>query len=190
MAKAYYIPNGPKNLAPIFEAVNFKNVASYYVSVKDSEGDIVATSNINNLNGCCDDDKIRIHFLNRLGAIDAINFKLGTEEHETKSDTLSKSIAYPLDKTAHAESRSNVKSNNTLTGITVDYTEAEKEWLEELFDSPLAWQEWSGIEGQEDSYIPIYIIDKRFEKVKLEDRFMYQVEIEFRMSHEKFIIRN
>lgn len=190
MASAYYIPNGPKNLAPLFPGVDFNDLDRYYVEVMDSEGDVVATSNINEIGECCEDDKIRIHFLNSLGAIDAINFVRKNQEHETKSDTRESPTQYPLNKPDHAISRFNVKSNDSFFITCCDYTEEDKEWLDELFDSPIAWMEWAGTQGQEDSYVPIVIIDKKFMKVKQEDRFIYEIDLEIKLSHEKFIIRN
>lgn len=188
--KAYHIPNGPKNLETLFPSINFSQLSHYYIEVLDSDGDVVATSPINQLGGCCEDDKVRIHFLNRLGGIDAINFKLLNEEHEAKSDGFEKPIQYPLVKSEHGGSRLNVKSNDTFKAVNTTYSENEKNWLEELFDSPLAWMEWEGTEGQDDSYIPVIIKDVKFDKVKEEDRFNYEVTIEFILSHEKFNLRN
>lgn len=188
--KAYHIPNGPKNLAALFPAINFSDLSHYYVEVLDEDGDVVATSPINVLGGCCDDDKIRIHFLNNVGGLDAINFELETMEHQTTSSELEKPVQYPLTKSEHNTGRMNVKSNDTYVATNIAYSEKDKQWLDELFDSPLAWMEWAGTQGQDDSYIPVVILDKKFEKVKKEDRFNYEIRIEFKLSHEKFIIRN
>ena len=190
MTKAYYIPNGPKNLIPLFPSINFEDLSRYYVEVLDTDGDVVATTNINQLGGCCEDDKIRIHFLNALGGIDAINFKRLTETHEVKGDLYERPVAYPLVKSDHAINRFNVRGNDTITIVTTDFSETDKDWLTELFDSPLAWMEWTGDEGQDDSYIPVTVLDKQFPKVTQEDRFNYQVTLDIRLSHERFIIRN
>lgn len=190
MAKAYYIPMGPKNLQAVFPEIIFEDISCYYVEIKDSLGTVVATTAIAEIGGCCEDDKIRIHFLNAAGAIDAINLKRIKKEHENKSDKRETPETYPLDKTEHAQNRFNIKSNKTITAKTIDYTENEQDWLDELFDSPLAWLEWEGTQGQNDSFIPIVIQDSKRETVKEDGRYVYEVTIEFKMSHERFTLRN
>lgn len=188
--KAYYLPNGPKNLAPLFPSVDFNEVAEYYVQAKDDLDRVVASGTMNQLDGECCDEKIRIHFVNYLGTVDAINFKLLTKDHEPSSDSLEKPVQYPLNKPDHGGSRFNVKSNNVYKAVNTDYTEEDMDWLNELFDSPLAWMEWNGTQGQEDSYIPVIISDVKMENVKKDERYIYEVTIEFKLSHEKYILRN
>jgi hypothetical protein len=192
LAKAYYIPNGPANLATLFPAIDFSQVAEYYVEILDNGGTLVATTPMNQICGCEDcEDMIRIFFQNGAGgAIDAVNFKIIEKNHEAKSDAYQKPTQYPLEKTDHAINRFNVKSNTTYKAVTIDYNEQHFDWLEELFDAPLAWIYQAAIQGQVATYVPVVILDKVFPKQKQEDRFTYQVEIEFKLSHEKFIIRN
>jgi hypothetical protein len=191
MVKAFYIPNGPKNLETLFPLVDFNNVGRYYVEVKDANGDVIATSPMNiQCCGCCDEERIRIHFIGGLCGPDAINFKLLKQEHETNSSDFEKPVQYPLEKPVHGMGRFNVKSNDTFEVSCNDYTEDDKQWVDELLDSPIAWLQWEGTQGQPDSYIPIVILDKKTDKVKKEDRFIYEINIEFKLSHEKFIIRN
>lgn len=191
MAKVYYIPNGPANLAPIFPTIDFSNVAEYFVELIDSESAVVATSTMNQICGCSDDeDCVRIHFLNYLGAIDSINFKIQTKENDPKSDAFEKPTSYPLDKTAHAKGRFNVRSGHNYTAITLDYPESQMDWIDELMDSPLAWIEGPAVQGQPVTFIPIVIKDRKSEVIKKEDRYMYETTIEFIKSHDKFIIRN
>lgn len=191
MAKALFIPNGPKNLETLFPTVDFNNVGRYYVEVKNVNGDIVATSPINaQCCGCCDEERVRINFLNRLGGIDAIDFKLLTQEHETKSDEYETPVQYPLEKPVHGIGRFNVKSNDTFMIYNKEYYEEDREWLDEILDSPVAWMQWEGTQGQPDSYMPVSILDKKFKKIKEENRFIYELILEFTLSHEKFNIRN
>jgi hypothetical protein len=191
MAKAYYIPNGPENLKNNFPTLNFNDVDEYYLQLVDSTDVVIATTPINKIGGCeNDDDKIRIHFLNYLGTIDAFNFKRINVSHEPTSDEFQQPIAYPLDKTAHGHGRFNVKSNDIISAVNLDYGEEEKDWMDELFDAPLAWVEKSIYQGQLSTFIPIVIIDTKRNKVKQDDRFLYQVQVDFKMSHERFIIRN
>lgn len=191
MAKAYYIPNGPANLQSIFPAVDFTQVAEYYVDILDDNNVQVATTTMNQICGCEDDDDcIRIFFQNGQGAIDAVNFKVTEKNHEAKSDAYQKPTSYPLVKADHSVNRLNVKSNTTYKAVTIDYNEEDFDWLEQLFDAPLAWIYQPAIQGQAAACLPVVILDQVFPKQKVEDRFTYQVEIEFKLSHEKFIIRN
>lgn len=189
MARAFYIPDGPKNLASIFPGVDFSQVQDYYIQVY-SGATVIATSPVNQMNGECCDDKFRLHFQNYLGAIDAINFKLDSEDHEAKSDSYFRPLQSPLVKSRHSNNRFNVKAGDTFNLITTDYTQDDKEWLQEAFDSPLAWMEWLGTQGQDDDYIPVIVIDVKFPKVTQEDRFNYEVAIQVKISNEKIIIRN
>lgn len=191
MARAFYIPNGPKNLQTLFPLVDFNDVAKYYVEVKNANGTVIATSPLNiQCCGCCEDDRVRVNFLNGLGGIDAIDFKLLTQEHETKSSEFEKPTQYPLDKPDHGLGRFNVKANDTFKVYNKEYHEEDRQWLDEILDSPVAWIQWEGTQGQADSYLPIVILDKKFEKIKENNRFIYELVFEFKLSHEKVIIRN
>lgn len=190
-AKAYYIPNGPKNLQVLFPLIDFTQVAEYYLEIEDVTDMVIATTPMNQISPCDNYDEIfRIFFLTALGGIDAINFKLFNKDQETKSDTFEKPETYPLLKPDHAISRSNVKSNETFVVTTIDYGEEDMDWIDELFDSPVAWVQWTGTQGQPDSYIPIVITDKKREKFNYNNRYTYQITVEFSLSHDKFIIRN
>lgn len=189
--KVYYIPSGPKNLTTAFPTVNWDNVAQYYIEIKEScDGDSIATSNMFNLDGECCSDIMRVHFLNSLGTIDAVNFKLFLDEHEVKSEIYRVRPIYPLDKTQHAITRFNVKANDTLTLSTIDYREEDQPWLNELLHSPFALLEWTGLQGQSDSYIPVNIVDSKMATRKFEERYVYEFTIQIAKSHDRFIIRN
>lgn len=187
--KAIYIPNGPKNLASLFPTVDFKEVAEYFITLKDQNDAILVSGTVNVLETCVE-DYVRLHFLNSLGTIDAINFQIVNIENDTKADSYERPTSYPLEKSQHAINRFNVKSNSVYTVRTADYYEEHMEWLEELQASPLAWIEWKGIQGQPDSYLPIVIVDQKQVKRKEDDRYVYEVTMQFRLSHERFNIRN
>lgn len=191
MAKAFYIPDGTKNLGLLFSSIDFEQVAEYYVELLDTAGTVVATTPLTQVCGCDDDeDQIRLHFLNYLGTIDAMNFKLREKEHEPTSELYEKPVSYPLDRSQHSVNRFNVKSNDVHRAVSIYYNEEHMDWIDELFDSPTAWMEWAGGQGQPAGFIPVVIIDKKSFKQKVDDRFVYQVEIEFKLSHEKITIRN
>jgi hypothetical protein len=189
MVKPFYIPNGPANLSGF--GLNFEEIAEYYVEILNSSDEVIATSPMNQVCGCEDDeDTIRIHFINKLGGIDAINFKIIAKDHESKSDTWERSTSYPLDKTEHGENKFNIKSNKAWHAETIDYPEEDMEWFDEIYDSPQAWIEWPGGEDQPAGFLPIVITDTKTPDQKEADRYTYKKEIEFRMSNEQFNIRN
>lgn len=189
MVKDFYIPNGPANLS-VF-GLNFEDVAEYYVEILNASDEVIATSPMNQVCGCEDDeDLVRIHFVNKLGGIDAINFKIVGKEHETKSDSWEKTTSYPLDKTVHGENRFNIKSKKTWFAETIGYPEEDMEWFDEIYDAPEAWIEWPGGQGQPAGFLPIVIADSKTDDQKGSDRYQYKKEIEFTMSHDQFNIRN
>ena len=179
-----YIPNGPKNLAPIFPFINWDNVEEYYIQFVNN-GSTVAKSTMNVIEDC-EEDRVRIHFLTISGVIDGVTMKKVTIEHEAKSSRFEKPVSSI--KSAHAISRSSVRSNDIFT-CSIQVNEEDIEYYDELFDSPKAWIEWKGTQGQPDDYLPIVISDKKTEKLKEEDRFDYTLYLEFIYSKEKLSIR-
>lgn len=188
--KAIYIPNGPKNLAPLFPSVDFKEVSEYYVQIRGS-GDMILVTGNKNLLETCPEDYVRIIFLNSVGAIaDGINFQIVSIESEIKSDSYEKPTGYPLQKSEHAINRFNVKANDIYTVRSAEYYEEQMDWIEELISSPMAWMEWKGTQGQADGYLPVVLVDMKHTKRKENDRYVYEITLQFKFSHERFNIRN
>ena len=189
MAEIFYIPNGVRNLTPQFLTVNWNNVQDYYVQAIDQDGAVVGTTCVNVVSNCCCDDGVKIHFLNYLGTFDAAGFLKPRVVHEDSSGEFKKSLSYPLEKTDTGIERFNVSSNDTYEAKR-KCREDEMTWLQELKDSPKAYMEWQGIEGQPDGYIPITILTGKFEKLKNDREFDYEMVIQFKLSNEYQIIRN
>lgn len=188
-SKVYYIPLGIKNLSALFPTIDFNTVDTYNVQVIDSNNDIIATSLEIDVDNCRSDaDKFRIHFLNYLGTIDALNFKANERTHEVSSSTYQKPTTNPLVVSEHSLGRFNVKSNDSflVTMTKQIINDAQRNYYDELLDSPLAWLE----DTQNNIYIPIIIADKKTIKYQLQDRYFYEINLEFKFSHEKIIIRN
>lgn len=183
------IPNGPKNLSSYFPTIDWSDVDSYEVSIKSANGDTMAIFH-NEISCCCNEDKIRINFVNSLGRVDGINFNHKEETLETRSDTWHKSLNYPLVKSDGGFQRFNIKSNETYKGVNLCYSEADMEWVKELFTSPRAWIEWKGQEDQPDAFIPIIILDKKIITIKKEDRYYYEINIDFAMANDNIHLRN
>lgn len=181
------IPAGTKNLSVLF-GFSFQQVAEYYVELWNQDGLVVASSNLYLVKRCS--NTVRMHFINYLGAVDAVNFQLLTNEHQSVSSSWERPEAYPLVKSQQAISRFNVTGNDTYTMECIDYSEKDIDWLDEIFDAPLAWMEWIGTQGQPDDLLPITIIDGKYQKFNSSQRYMYAVQIQFKFSHERKTIRN
>lgn len=139
---------------------------------------------------CCVPDKVRVHFLNYLGTFDAINFNPPQIIHATTSSDYQRSLSYPLLKTDSGVERFNVRSNESYECRTGCYGEPQMNWCMELMDSPKAFMEWKGTQGQADSFLPIKVEDVKFEKQKEEDRYNYELVLQFKVANEKIILRN
>lgn len=182
MSVVYFIPNGPKNISQIFTSIDIRDIDEYYVQALGEGDAILATSTLNKIDRC--EDAVRIHFINSLGCIDGITMEIANIKHSPKSETYKKQLSSA--KSNHSIGRFNVRANDVITAKTVVYGEGARQWLDELFDSPLAWVEF----GTPKELIPIVISDTDRDKIKETDRFQYEISLEYTMSHEKYIIRN
>lgn len=187
----YYLPNGPKNLTALFPMVSWEEVEDYYIELYDDAGTQLLTTPLNKI-GCCNDDnqKKRIVFVNSLGTTDGISVTKIEEEFETKSDPYEKSLRYPLEKKDGGLYRYNIKANATYKATNACYKEEDMAWIKELLSSPLAWLQWNGTEGQADSYIPIVVNDAKIIPLKVEERYVYEIQIEFILSNKRSAIRS
>lgn len=190
MAKVIYIPNGPGNLKSLFPEIDFDNIQEYFVELLDELTEVVATTVINKMGCCCNNEQVRIHFLNYLGTFDAINFNKPIVVHEAVSGEFKNALSNPLQKTDTGIERHAVKANDTKQARNNCYSEDDMLWVQELIDSPKAFEEWTGKQGQADSYLPIRILDKKFDKQKNDKEYSYPFLIEYKMSNENQIIRN
>lgn len=187
--QVYFIPNGPANVEDLFPDVDWPNVQGYIIHVIDDTDTTIATSTINWLNGECCIDKFRIHFLNFLGGIDAVNACIVTNEFEAKSDSFQSPTEYLLQMAKHGTNRFNVKANNVVTLAINDYPQDANEWINELLATPMAWVEVAETLELPAGYIPIIIVDGKILDVTEEDRFNNQIRIQLTFSYDKFIIR-
>lgn len=186
----FLLPAGPKNLETLFPGVNFSNVEEYQLFIKDQNStDIIVTTPVYKRACCCNEDTIRLFFVNYLGGVDAVNFKIVTEETETVSTSWKKSNVYPLAKWDGGKQRFNVTSNELVIAETTCFQEEDQEWLKEMFATPNAWVQWSGKQSQDDDYIPVVIRDGKFLTRKIEGRYEYLVRIEFEYANENLILR-
>lgn len=189
----YYIPEGIPNIEEYFPTIDFEKVIEWNVYVKDSQGNIIATSRNNQIGCCCIDDKARIHFINSLGEIDSINFIRVVEELESKSESWEKTNKFPLDRSAGGSYRKNIKSNEYYEAETRCYGETDQYWIKELIDTPKAWIETYLSNGfnipSEKAFIPVVIADAKLQTKKVSQRYEYIVKIKFSMSNENNTLR-
>lgn len=186
----YLIPDGPKNLASLFPEINWRDITEYFVQVLDVNSAIVGTTPLINLCNCVNDESVIVYFLNYLGNFDAAVFQKPHVIHEPSSSEFKKGLKYPLQKTDTGTERFNVVSNDTYEAKRKCIAE-EMIWLQECADSPKAFMEWPGKEGQPEDYLPVVIINSKFDKLKNDlSEFQYEYVIQFKLSNEFFSIRN
>ncbi len=188
-----YIPEGLPNLQPLFPTVNMSQIDEWFVVAKDSAGAIIATTRKNQIGCCCGAKKYRIHFINSLGEIDSINFGQIEATEEIKSDSWTKTLGFPFDRTKGGTYRQNIRSNETVEANTNCYLERDQYWVKELFETPIAWIEMEMPQGFDTSntkeYVPIQILDSKFTIRKTEKRYEYLVKVKFTMSNANINLR-
>jgi hypothetical protein len=175
----------------MFPGVDMNQVEEYYLEIHDQSDDtVLVTTNRFKRACCCGLDVIRVFFVNYLGGIDAVNFKIVNEQTDVKSAQWKKTLPYPLKKFDGGLQRFNVTSNETITAETACFQESDQEWLKELLASPNAWVQWTGTQSQDSDYLPIVIIDDKFETRHEEDRYEYILRIQFIYANDNIILRN
>lgn len=187
--KAVYIPSGPANLSNLYTSINFQDVEYYFIELLDEADAVLATTG-RFIPQACADDHVQIHFVNSCGAIDSIGMKLKGKESARNSERMQNAMTDPFNRSVHGIQRLNVRSSETHTAVTADFGEKDMEWLEELFNTPMAWIQWTSDQGEGEGYLPILITDSKLEKLKENERFTYEVEIQFQFSHTPINIRN
>lgn len=190
--RIFTIPSGPKNLSQIFPFVDFNQIKDYYIEVVDTNGDVVATTNLFNVGCLCkeEDDYIRIRFQNALGGFDGVNFRKPVVIHQFEDSRFQRSLNYPLAKTDTGITKASVTSNDTYESYTDCYGESAMTWLRELLDTPKAYIEWKGTQGQADDYLPIIIEPVDFTIIKPIEDYTYRVPIKFSFSNRYLTQRN
>lgn len=187
----FQVPTGPKNLAPLFPDVDFTKVAEYFITLVSQEDEsVIMTSNTFQPGCCCNEDTMRIFFVNYVGGIDAVNFTRIEVDRDSKSSQWKKTVKYPLQKWDGGFQRFNVTDLKTVIAETRCFQEKDQEWLQELLDSPNAWVQWIGTQQQDDDYIPIVILDAKTATQKQDERYDYVTQVQFSYSNDTSILRN
>lgn len=191
MPVTFVVPGGPMNIAALFPDVDFDRVEEYYLELINRADDSAIITTPEYKRGCCcDDDTVRIFFVNRLGGIDAINFATIGEDLDVVSQQWKKPLKSPHEKWDGGLQRFNVTSNETVYVENYCYAEEDKEFLKEILETPNAWIQWIGTEGQDDDYIPIVILDGKFGMRAKEQRYNYVLQLAFVYANENLTLRN
>lgn len=191
MAGVYLIPSGPSNLTQIFPDIDWTQVEEYYVEIFNEDDDSIAFTPTYKMGCCCgEEDNIRISFFNSLGQYDGMSFGKPSILHETVSSSYAKSLGIPLSKRDTGIERFNVRSNDTYEVRNTCYNESQIKWAQEIVDTPKAFLQWTGIEGQDDDYIPIVILDSKLQKSKIVNDFSYEIVLQFKLANDRVIQRN
>lgn len=180
------IPAGPKNLATLF-GLDWININSYYLQLIDDSNQVICTTCTYLLDYIA--ERVRVRFLSYCGTYDGVNFMKPKISHEDSSSSFKRGLSYPLVKTNTGSERFDIRSNDTYQ-LLLKCTEADMPWLQELSDSPKIFLEVPGIEGQDDSYMPMIKVDGKFEALKNDRDFDYSYSIELKLSNEYLTIRN
>ena len=195
MSVSFLVPAGPKNLQNLFPTVDWTKVEEYYIQLvdlnsgSDAVGTVLTTPTYTR-SCCCSDDTFRLFYVNHLGQVDGINMKFLAEDLITNSKRWRKSVAYPLAKFDSGFQRYNIESNETRICENICFPEEDQEYLKELLDSPNAWIQWAGTQGQADDYIPVVIEDGTFATRKEEERYIYALQLKFTFANDNQGVRN
>lgn len=198
----YYIPSAPKTMKQLSTVgsvtIPWSHVLYYRCGLRYSSPLVqgfmcrspIFYLNHNNCN------HTRLRFLNYLGAYESVNF-CDKEEVYSSSSSVWKQTPSRFQPPGTTDSRYNqlgtnrfnISSNEkiTLTGL---FKEEQLPWLKELFDSPKVFIEWEGSQGQTPDFLPIRILDNDVQTIKVDDRYEYEVSVQYTMSNENVTIRS
>lgn len=183
MAEIFHIPSGPKNLTALFPAIVWRNVSEYYIQAV-AGSTVISTSPLMKIGCCCDEQGIRVHFLNYFNRYDAVNFNKPSIVHNTDSGSYMKRLSTTFNILEAALEKTNIQANDTYELSTYCYKEEDTAWLKELIDTPKAYMEYKT------SYLSIYITSGSMELQKSKEEWFYEVKIEFKFSNPYITLRN
>lgn len=189
-----HIPSGIPNINGVGSA--WLTADSYRLYVWDmSTNLLLAASPLYKISRINNPDRKRIWFMNKFGIMQAVSFTDYSEQLKVSS-TIGQIPLNPKgfnDQTTKLSSsifRDGIDSNETVTLIQV-FQESDMPWLKELFDTPVAYVEYSGT-STNGQVIPIVINDDTFDVRKqiLDDRWAYEVTMKYTMSNPNIRQRN
>ncbi len=201
----YYLPAGPKNfdgLAQVYAPIPgtdpfppWWDFDFYYIQLEINAFDTRPyrwrSPNIYLKHVECKDRK-RFRFVNYMGQYEFINFEKFEEEFRAVSSTWAKYNPGAFGgrgKEAVGRLRYNVRSNELITA-TGCFIETDMFFVKQFLSTPMAFEECKGIEGQPDFLLPIVIQDATIITRKMEERWYYEITIQYEPANEQINIRN
>lgn len=189
--KIIHIPYGPAN----YQNDTTLNILSgtgweyYTMEFLSPTTAVEQTFRIERLQNCVPENGARLAFVNRLGVFDYFTFQLTrTEDENYQSETYRQTfIPYEtvnntltFDPTRRGEVIYN-KNIQTTETVTSDWlTQAQADWLVELFQSPSVFKQ----EG--DNFIPIIMTNNAItKKTNPRGQKLYNITAEYRFAHPK-----
>ncbi len=175
--RRYYIPTGIPQLLALDNTIPFDTFDYYYVFVKSvthADKMIFATPKIKVVHHCA--DRARIWFRNNLGSLDILNFNGTTEETDVVSNP--KYTNNDFQNKFGVFGRTNTKSVDRVTAIGT-FEENDMPIIKELLASSLAFVERTGTDDGQLRLHPIKITDTSKQTLKFEDRYEYEMTIEY-----------
>lgn len=178
--KRYYIPIGVPQLLALNPAIPFSTFQYYFVYIySNTDGAVMfATPKIIPEKACT--DRVRIWFRNNLGSFDQLNF--GSKEERLTVVSGGKTMTNGFAGRFNTQLRTNSRSNELITAVGT-FTEAEMPVVKELLASSLSYVEkYYDDNGSLLNLFPIRIHDSEIVTLKFEDRYEYEVTIEYSMA--------
>ena len=183
----YDITNSDPSTWNSSNAAAFFNGAAYYTvntsGIADNE---IVTFYIDSK--CSKYTPIRLHWLNRLGGFDSFNFNLkSTEDEDIKRASYKQEehnftgTSWEYTKASRGTTDYHIQTQQKLT-VNTDYlTEAESTWMNDLFTSPVIYQEVNN------ELIAMSGKPKRIKKqTSLNDKLMqYEFEMDYSLSNNR-----
>ena len=191
------IPTGPYNILSIPDAqftlglqpIITGSVAYYTVQAFDSlDADISDRAQYNIVENCSRYEKRRLQFLNELGGYDTFNFTLVSKETMDIERSIFKKdlgsygssfsfVNSPNDR-AYSQYHTRIKDKISIQSDWV--TEEQLAWLEQLVTSP-------DVRLDDGLYlIPINITNTSFEKKKVVNEKLFNLQLEYTLSYDRY----
>ena len=181
---------GQKNLHNLSAgAIDFRKVADYYVCGYDNHGGILFRTPKYVIDNFYADDMIRIGFVSYTGQFDCVDFNKPKITHEDKAGEYQIALHKGFSRRDAGVKRYNITANDTYEA-KLKCKETDMPWLQQLVDSPQLFMEESRTDGQPDDYIPVVKVSSKFEKLKNEREFDYELILQFKLANEIIALRN
>lgn len=178
--KVYSINGGIAALMQYIPYIDWANVIEYEVFVFDFFFQAMRQKYY--IIDCC--ERVRLFFRNKLGTWDGISFEYAEETTTTESTKYQKSLPLTLTtKAARGTSRMQPTQGEVVTVQCKEYGEKDQDWIKELLDTPVAYVQWAGGQGQGYGLLPVNILDSEIKTLKNGDRYEYLLILKYEISN-------